>query len=177
MLHDKIFLPGFMGSGKSTVGKKLAALLKRTFYDLDEEVERTENISISRIFATKGEEYFRAVERKCLEDIITKQEHFVLSLGGGTLGSSETTELVKKAGLLVFIDLPVAALVSRLSSVKEERPLIKGLTGDELTKFIETKLQARLLQYQQAHLTVNGLNLTAQELYKKIVGQPQANNV
>jgi shikimate kinase len=177
MLRDKIFLTGFMGSGKSTVGRKLATILKRNFYDLDEEIEKSENLSISRIFATKGEEFFREKEKICLKNLIKKAEPFVLSLGGGTLGDAETTAMIKEAGLLIFIDLPVAALVSRLSNIKDERPLIKGLSGDELKKFIETKLQARILQYQQAHLTVNGLNLTAQELYKKIVGQPQENNV
>ena len=166
-----------MGSGKSTVGKKLALILKYDFYDLDEEIERTENTTISRIFATRGEEHFRQLEKKYLLEILHKKEQLVLSLGGGSLHNDEITTLVKKAGMLIFIDLPVAALVSRLRSVKEERPLIKELEGEELSKFISTKLQARILQYQQAHLIVNGLNLTAQELYKKIVGEPQANNV
>ena len=84
MNSAKIILVGYMGSGKSTIGNKLGKTLDIQFIDLDNYIELTENKAISKIFETKGEMYFRAVERNCLEQLMKKPESLVISLGGGT---------------------------------------------------------------------------------------------
>jgi shikimate kinase len=176
MFPKRIFLTGFMGSGKSTAGRKLAALLDRPFIDLDAHVEQAQQRTINEIFREKGESGFRKIEHTSLQHILEGQNTFVLALGGGTLGFKNTLDLVKASGFLVYIELPESAIKNRLQAGAPVRPLIAGLTDEALKEFIREKMQARILHYRQAHITVNGLNLTAQDLQRRIFEATSQNN-
>jgi shikimate kinase len=176
MEKGHIFLTGFMGSGKSTLGKKLAALMKIPFVDLDAYIETATGRSIPDIFAAEGEAYFRTLESKHLVELAEKPERTVIALGGGTVCFNNNLDLVKDRGLLVFIDLPAVTLAQRVSASPEKRPLIQGLAGKSLVSWIEQKLEERKKYYTQAHLVANGLNLNARLLLRQILEHSEKNN-
>jgi len=167
-VNSHIFLTGFMGSGKTSIGKKLARLLRLTFIDMDEYIEKREKLTVQSLFENFGEATFRKIEKSCLEEILKKDEKLVVALGGGTVCYENNLEKIKKAGLLIYIELPVASLAQRLENSKAKRPLLKNLKGEELTAFIENKLNERKDYYNKAHITVSGLSLTPQILREKI---------
>lgn len=170
-----IFLTGFMGSGKSTAGKKLATLLKTRFIDLDAYLEKRDNRTIEEIFEEEGEEKFRELETKYLKEVIRLKEPHVISLGGGTVCFNDNLETIKNNGLLIYIQLPVAVLADRIKQSTTSRPLLKSLSEEELIKNISDILENRKGFYEQAHITVNGLNLTPQLIQQKILGFSKEN--
>ena len=149
----KIFLIGYMGSGKSTVGKKLAEKLKLDFVDFDKHIEKEQGKTIAEIFETDGEEKFRLLEHECLKKIV-HLENAVISLGGGTPCFYNNIELINKNGISVYIETGVLDLVHRLSKAKNKRPLIKGMNDVDLKFFIEANLDKRNPVYRQAHHTI-----------------------
>lgn len=163
-----IFLTGFMGSGKSLLGKKIAVLFQRHFIDLDAYIEEQEHKTIARIFQEEGEDAFRKTETRCLREVIDSSQETVVALGGGTVCFGDNLELVKQAGFLVYIQLNAAALAERLKKNKQKRPLLTDMPEHEMTQRIAILLEQRLPFYSQAHLIINGLNLTPQVLYQKI---------
>lgn len=165
---DKIFLIGFMGSGKTTLAKKLAKKLSRPFFDLDQEIEKNEQLSVSQIFDKKGESYFRELEVKALKDIISKNEYFVFSLGGGTPCFFNNMKLIKECGVSIYLKYNSGILASRLIAAKVKRPLIKGLNEEELKKYITDKLSERERFYNQSNYTLAGNNLKVEDLIKLI---------
>jgi len=171
-----IFLTGFMGCGKSTAGAKLAPILKTRFFDLDVYLEKKENKSIPEIFEEQGEQAFRELEKKYLLELLQFKEQHVIALGGGTVCFGKNLELVKNNGTLIYIELPVAVLADRIQQSKTSRPLLKNLSSEELIKNIEAILSERKKYYEQAHITVNGLNLTAQHLQQKLLAYHSENN-
>jgi len=136
----RIFLLGFMGSGKSTLGKKLAAKLKRDFVDLDELIEEKEKCSIQKLFDTKGEDYFRTIEHEYLKRLINVTTNQVISLGGGTPCFYGNMELMNESGVSIYIKYNAGILTNRLINAKIERPLIKGKTREELSQYINDTL-------------------------------------
>lgn len=120
----KIYLVGFMGAGKTTVGRELAARLEAPFFDLDELIEASEQMSIKDIFATHGEPHFRKRERDILRS--TKHlEHAVIATGGGTFTFDENIQFIGTEGLSVYLSAPYALLRSRISEKAAERPLFR----------------------------------------------------
>jgi shikimate kinase len=174
-LNQHVFLTGFMGSGKTTAGKKLATLLKTRFIDLDDYIEKRENRTIPAIFEEEGEAKFREVEKNYLAEILRLKDPHVISLGGGTVCFNNNLETVKKNGHLIYIELPVAVLADRIKQSKLTRPLLKNLSARELIKNIEEILAERRKFYEQAHIIVNGLNLTPQLLRQKLIDSVQEN--
>ena len=174
-LKQHVFLTGFMGSGKTTAGKTLATLLKTRFIDLDEYLEKRENRTIPEIFEEEGESKFREIETNCLAEILKLKDPHVISLGGGTVCFNDNLETIKKNGQLVYIELPVDVLASRIKESKFTRPLLKNLSTEELVKNIEEILSARKKFYEQAHIIVNGLNLTPQLIQQKLRGSVKEN--
>ncbi len=158
-----------MGSGKSTLGKKLASLLSYNFVDLDNFIEQQSGSSISRIFQEKGETYFREVETNCLKDVLAVNTRTVVALGGGTVCFHNNIEKIKQAGVLVFIDLPAKALAQRLSTSKQERPLLKKFNEEQLISYIDDMLETRKTFYRQAHISLKGLNLSAHDIYSALL--------
>ena len=157
-----------MGSGKSTHGKKLASLLKRDFLDLDEFIVSKYHLSIDELFEQKGESEFRNIESKELNAIINLDKAMVVSLGGGTPCFNNNIELIKKSGLLVYIQMDAKALTNRLINAKSSRPLIKNKSNDELLIFISESLKNREIYYKQAQIIINGINLDEHKIYDAI---------
>ena len=158
-LPNYIFITGFMGSGKTTFGKKLAALLKYDHLDLDQWIEENENITIEAVFKNEGEQFFRELETKYLKKIIKIKKSAVVSLGGGAVCFNDNLNLVKKNGLLIYIKLSPLVLTTRIIKSKIKRPLLKNLNRKELLTEIKKLLLKRKIFYEQAHLIINDLNL------------------
>jgi shikimate kinase len=164
MMTDKIFLIGFMGSGKSTHGKKLAKLLNKPFIDLDNYIEKKEELSVQEIFEKKGEDYFREKESEYLKQVIARYPQSVVSLGGGTPCFNNNITQILKAGTAVYIEMPADSLHYRLTQSENKRPLLKDKSLEEGLEFIQDLLRRREQFYLQAQLTINGINLTADKL-------------
>jgi shikimate kinase len=159
----KFFLTGYMGSGKSTIGEKLAAKLKYDFIDLDKLIESDYKQSIPEIFATKGEKEFRAMEHNTLKRVIEK-DNVVVACGGGTPCYYDNMELMSNNGVTVYIKMSVDALITRLTNAAEKRPLIENKTEAELRSFIKRQLEKREDIYHKAQYTVKGKDLNVDEL-------------
>src|SRR5450759_3691490 len=152
-----VYIIGFMGSGKSTAGKKLASLLGWSFIDLDKRIEEHAGKTIPELFSQHGENYFRNVEAEVLKSL-KSQTNTVISTGGGSPCYGDNMDHMLKTGLTVYLKLTVGQLKSRLSESKGERPLIKDLSNDGLLGFIEEKLAYREKWYNLAEITVEGIN-------------------
>lgn len=166
-LNQTIFICGMMGTGKSVIGKKIAAQLKLPFHDLDLLIEAEAGMKIPEIFDLKGEPYFRQLESDLLSGFAGSGPG-VLALGGGSLQNQEITDLVKNNGILIFIDTPLDFLVKRLGK-NNKRPLIKELDQDRLKQKIESLLKERLPYYRQAHITIHSKKMTAFETANEII--------
>jgi shikimate kinase len=162
----KIFLIGFMGSGKTHWGKLLAAKLRLSFRDLDTVIVEKENKSVADIFAEKGEEYFRYQEKQTLEEIVMEEESFILSCGGGTPCFFNNIEFMKKNGKVIWLNTSIDALKERLLKERVSRPLIREIDDDELRRYIVRKLSERRMYYQQSDVTVNEESITLEELVR-----------
>jgi shikimate kinase len=169
----KIFLIGFMGSGKTHWGKHLSTKLGIPFYDLDTVIVENEGKSISDIFAEKGEEYFRYTEKETLEEIAERHESFILSCGGGTPCFFNNIEFMKKNGKVIWLNTSVEMLKQRLTKEKMSRPLISEVDDEDLRRYIIRKLSERRMYYQQADLTVNEENTNLEELIQLLLNNDQ----
>lgn len=157
----RIFLIGFMGCGKTTVGRKLASQLDYPFIDLDKQIVSQTGMPIQDYFREHGESKFRELERDTLRS--TASENVIVATGGGAPCFFDNMDWMNANGTTVYIMMPPKALASRLQGASD-RPLINGLHGEELTKFIETKLAEREPFYKQAKYLVNGIDLTGEKL-------------
>ena len=145
----RIYLTGFMGSGKSTVGRLLAARLGAPFLDLDEEIERRAGMRVREIFELQGEPVFRRMEREALEATLTLPD-VVVATGGGTVTFEVNARLIRDGGLSVWLNPPFATIVARVGGLgKEDRPLFRNET-QALALYRE-----RLPAYRRADLTVD----------------------
>jgi len=158
-----IYIIGFMGSGKTTAGKKLAALLGWSFIDLDKKIEEHTGKTIPEIFSQNGEDYFRTIETGLLKDL-KSHTNSVISTGGGTPCYSDNMDHMLKTGLTLYLKMTPDQLKSRLSESKGERPLLKDLDQERLQSFIEEKLADREKWYSQSEITVEGINLDINKL-------------
>ena len=152
----KIFLLGYMGSGKSTLAKKIAKMIAIPFIDLDQQIERSQGKSIATIFKEEGESTFRKIEKKELLEQCSNED-FVMALGGGTPCDQDNLDLILNKGISVYLKMNVAALESRLSQSKQERPLLLGKNEEELNTFINEQLLEREKYYSQANITVDAI--------------------
>lgn len=155
----RIYLIGFMGSGKSTLGRSLAQQLNYTFFDTDEWIENNTGMTIPVLFKTKGEEWFREQEKNVLSYLTTAQ-HIVISTGGGMPCYGNNIEVMKKSGTTVWLHPPENILVQRLLKDASHRPLLQQET--DITAYVHHTLQRRMPFYSQAHFTYEGSS--AQEM-------------
>ncbi len=162
-----IILIGMPGSGKSTLGRVLATMLKYQFVDLDERIEAFENKTITEIFAEHGEDYFRAVERKVL-DIILKEPQAVISTGGGAPCFYDNMEQIRKNGISIYLQVSQAALLSRLQAGIDKRPMLSQKSDEDLKTFLLAKLAERSPFYEQAAYIFEGDTIRAEEIISKI---------
>lgn len=145
----RIFLVGYMGAGKTTLGRALANELGIPFIDLDNYIEKRYCKTISQIFAEKGEEEFRNIERWMLHEV-GEFENVIISTGGGTPCFFDNIEYMNGQGTTVFLDVPVERLFIRLSIARHKRPLIKDKNDEELRAFIVEQLGKREPHYSKA---------------------------
>ena len=126
-MKDKrnVVLIGFMGSGKTTVGLRLSYKLRKTVIDTDKLIERTQGRAVKDIFATDGEEYFRALETKTLENLVTKAQNEIVSVGGGTPVREENRRLLREIGTVIYLRITADAVYERLKN-DTTRPLLQG---------------------------------------------------
>jgi shikimate kinase len=162
-MNTRIFLIGFMGSGKSTLGDQLARRLEYQFVDMDLLIEDTAEMSIPEIFDEHGEEVFRKWEHDILLELC-QREKLVISTGGGVPCHSGNMDLMNSHGSTLYLRLSPDALLSRLIKSRTERPLIKGKSEAELLVFIKSKLKVRDEFYLRATYVVDGLNMKAETL-------------
>jgi len=151
---EKIFLIGFMGSGKTSFGKKLAIYLEKEFIDLDHEIEKKEKLSINEIFLVKGETYFRNKESQILKTVVEKKDA-VFALGGGTVCYNENLAFLKENGILVYLELPIKTILGRLRKDNQNRPLIKDLDSKDFISKISNLFSQREVFYKQADIILD----------------------
>lgn len=156
----RIFLIGFMGCGKTTLAKKLAAKLGYSLVDLDHELEKLAGTTVAAYFAAHGEDRFRQFEQDTLKGF-AYPEHCVVATGGGTPCFFDNMDWMKANGTTVYIEMSAASLAKRLEKGRHKRPLLRNLTGDDLVAFIEDKLAGRTAFYSRAEKTVSGISLNA----------------
>ena len=147
-----IILIGYMGSGKTTVGRQLAIALGRTFYDLDWYIEMRYHRTVAQLFAERGEEGFREMERNMLHEA-AEFEDIVLSCGGGTPCFFDNIDYMNSMGTTVYLHAPLERLFIRLSIARKQRPLIKDKSDEELRTFIAEQIAKREPYYTKATYT------------------------
>lgn len=164
-----IVLIGFSGCGKSTIGPQLARKLKLKFVDTDQLIEKQEKKTISEIFKTDGERYFRAIESKVLEKVIAIKKRSVIALGGGGFQKPANRKLVLENALVIFLSCNQKELYRRLSQ-KTDRPLLPR-SAFLLKEKIRRMLAKRINNYQTADLIVSTTDKTIREVVAEITGK------
>jgi len=154
----RIFLIGYMGAGKSTMGKWLAQVMNLEFIDLDNFIEARQHKTIKEIFAEIGEEGFRQLERRSLEEV-SQFEDVIISLGGGTPCFFDNMEVVNQAGTSVYLKPSEEVLLRRLSKGKHKRPLLAQKSDEEILQFMREQLAWREPFYLKAHITFEASHL------------------
>ena len=160
----RIILIGFMGAGKTTIGRQLALTLGLQFYDLDWYIEMRYHKKVSEIFAEHGEAYFRDLEQRMLHEV-AEFENVVISCGGGTPCFGDNMDYMNRQGETVYLKLQPETLAMHLNMGRTVRPLIAVKTGDELLQYIKEKLAEREPYYTQAKHT---LDVSLMDNYEKI---------
>ena len=151
---NTIFLIGYMGCGKTTLGRALAAEAGMDFLDLDEYIEDRFHRTIPQIFAESGESGFRDLERRMLHEV-AEFEDVIISCGGGTPCFFDNMDYMNTCGETVFLNASPEALKAHLLMGKTQRPLIQGKSPEELLDFIKDSLQKRLPYYKKAKHTLS----------------------
>lgn len=161
-----------MGSGKTTIGKLVAKLLKIKFLDLDEYIEKSEGQTIKQLFLDKGEVYFRKKEFFYLNEILNSDSSVLLSTGGGTPCFGINMETIASATKnSIYLRVSLGELVKRLSVEKEHRPLITGIKDADLPEFIGKHLFERSFYYNQAQIKVFCDGKSPEELAMEILNR------
>jgi shikimate kinase len=164
----KIYLIGFMGSGKTYWGKKLSEKLQLPFFDSDEQIVNSEGKSVNDIFEQNGEEYFRLKEKGILHIITESHSSFVMACGGGSPCYFNNIDYMNKSGTTVWLNTPLPILFQRLIHEKNERPLVKKLTDDQLRSFITKKFADRKIYYEQAEVMIDDEEISLDHFIEKI---------
>ena len=150
----RIILIGYMGAGKTTVGKALSKELGIIFYDLDWYIESRMRKTVSQIFAERGEEGFRKIEYNLLHEV-AEFEDVIISCGGGTPCFFDNMDYLNQQGQVVYLKAEPEVLYKHLQMGRVERPLLKGKSKEELLKFIKEQLEKREPFYTKAHYTLD----------------------
>jgi shikimate kinase len=167
-----VYLTGFMGSGKSTIGPILANTLGWEFNDLDCVIENKAGMKIKEIFETQGEDQFRNLERESLIEI-SKNNQIVVSLGGGTITNYQNLETLKKTGIIFYLKLSPAAAYNRLK-YKRDRPVLLSdigemITKEDLLKRINDLYEKRKIFYEQSDFIIDTDNVPVGKTVDQIV--------
>lgn len=164
----RIFLVGFMGAGKSVIGRRLAKSLNLSFYDLDEEIESHYRMSVSAIFQKYDEACFRKLENSVLKSF-SQRDNFVLSCGGGTPCFGDNMELMNTLGTTIYIKLSANELSGRIANSFHKRPLTEGKSDEELENYVRKTLNVRERFYSMAKITVDGYGTDKDAVVKRVL--------
>jgi len=165
----KIFLVGFMGSGKTAYGKQLAQVMDLDFYDLDQVIADNMEMSIKAIFQGQGEAYFRTVEQQALR-ATGDVDQAVIATGGGTPAFHDNMDWMRANGETIYLKLLEDKLLKRLKKDQDKRPLIQGMKENQLREYISKQLKARSYYYLQAGRVIDPLEVAPKQL-RTILGQ------
>jgi len=184
MDRKNIFITGFMGSGKTRIGKLLASELNKKFIDTDELIEQREHMSVKQIIEENGENWFREKEKEILDEIVNPENTYVVSLGGGVLIKEKNIERIKQSGVMIYIQSSIENLWKRTKN-KTKRPLLleDGKIPDKTEYFqnIQELLNQRMDGYKKADITINRDEMEAEQvvdlLLKKLqnIGEQKSN--
>jgi len=172
----RIYLTGFMTSGKSTIGPILANVLGYDFYDLDREIENIEKLTVVEIFEKHGEQYFREAESKILNEL-AKKDNLVISLGGGTIVNKNNFDMMKRTGKIIYLKVSPETLYKRLRH-KTDRPIFKDLVLNnknekDFMKRISELMEKRKHFYELSDIIIDTeltpLGKTIDRIAKKII--------
>lgn len=161
MPADKLYLIGFMAAGKTSVARALARRLDWPAEDVDELIEAREHQTIAEIFATRGEPYFRAVEREVVRELLPRR-HVVVATGGGTFVDPENRRLISRDGVAIWLDVPLARIIERLPP-DNRRPLAADRAA------LERLYAARRAAYQLAPVRIDAGRASVEELVERIL--------
>jgi len=169
-MGEKIIILGYMGAGKTAIGKILAEKLAIQSFDLDDLIEDSQQKTISELFIDNGEIHFRKIEAQVVRAFLDSQNSFVLALGGGTPCYANNHELLQREGVTsVYLKTSVDVLVDRLKSEKSNRPLIAHLSDEGLKDYINKHLFDRNFYYHHAKYVVTTDNKAPNEVAEEIL--------
>ncbi|MFL2660466.1 MAG: shikimate kinase [Alphaproteobacteria bacterium] len=161
-----IILVGMTGVGKTTVGRSLSKILRRSFIDIDLEIEKSSGLRVSDIFQNYGEVKFRNIEKKILFDTLEIEENAVISTGAGILNNDEVIQMVKKKSLSVFLEIKTSNLLHRLKNNLKNRPMLqKGDLETNLHKMHDKRIKG----YEKADIKISVDGLTLTDIVKRII--------
>ncbi len=166
----RIFLVGYMGAGKTTIGKLLAKQMGLSFVDLDYYIENRYHKSISELFKEKGEEAFRDIEQKLLREVCEFEE-VVISTGGGVPCFYDNMNYMNEKGYTVYLKASPQELADRIEPNKQSRPVLAGRSGEDLLRFIEKTLEKRGIYYEQAALVYHAEKMNTKKEIDIHVGE------
>jgi shikimate kinase len=147
-VNEKIYLTGFMGSGKTTVGQALGKAIGYQVIDTDQWIEQTYRTSISTIFEEKGESYFRSLETEALRNLLNKRA--IITTGGGIVVREENRQIMKQSGKVIFLDCEIEEVIRR-TSMDHSRPLLKQKNKEQ----ISAMFKERLPFYREADIQID----------------------
>lgn len=165
-----VYLSGFMGVGKTTVGQKLSLMVKKEFLDTDKVIEGAAKKTIPEIFSSLGEEEFRRLEKEAVKEVSLRKQ-VVVSLGGGALTKAENLEVLKQSGTLIYLAADPAVLEKRITEQKLNRPLLQGLNQDEKLLKIKELLSLRTEAYKKSQYTIHTDSLNTSQVCFEIISK------
>lgn len=169
MISGHFFITGFMGSGKSTIGKKLAGQLNMPFIDSDNEIEQKYGKAIKDIFRDEGEPYFRKIEEEEIDRVCRREERSVIALGGGALMSEKSLKTVLENGLLIYIESSPEAIWKRTHH-STRRPLMpKSSKPEDHRQRIKSLMKEREKGYMAAQIKLNRDEIEAETAVRRLV--------
>ena len=167
-----IFLVGYAGCGKSSLGKRLARRLEGRYVDTDKLVERSVGATVADIFYYEGEEYFRRAEREVLEGLIEEGFDGVVATGGGLATWQDNAERMNEVGTTIYLRRSPEQILSRMSDYgREKRPMFRGKSDEELLEFMRKHMAEREPHYAKAHITIECDRVSDDEAVEMIVNE------
>ena len=175
-MATKLFLVGYMGCGKSTLGKKLSKATDYEFVDMDSLIEQREGAAVSEIFHYAGEEYFRRAERALIEELAASEGNMIISTGGGVPTWSDNMAYMNSVGVCVYLRRTAKQIASRLSPHgRQKRPKLRGLNDEELIEFMTVNMAEREPFYSQAKYIVECAERSDAEIIEIILSYIKSN--
>jgi shikimate kinase len=167
-----LFLVGYAGSGKSSLGKRLARRMGLRCVDTDNVVEQQVGAPIADIFHYEGEEYFRIAERRAVEGLANEAMDIVIATGGGLPTWRDNMEWMLRSGVVIYLRRSPEQILSRLSAYgREKRPMFRGKSDEELLEFMRVQMAEREKYYAQAHISVDCTTMSDDDVVEYIVNK------